>query len=169
MFCAIITDHRTDWLEDPQITRYRPAPDSPRMSEAEAPNDEIYKMVIECSILFDDYFNLSSRTNVNTAESPSQFRQTGLENDQPATDSNTTSESQTRFGGEGEEKRKARMDAIKGDFDLWINYTGALAVVGRSLDDRLSGYTDIKEMVLELLQMLARNLQYSTYRHDLLL
>ena len=138
------------------------------MMEAGPPNDEIYNMVIECSILFDDYFKLPFMTNVKTAEPPSQSRQTGVENDQPTTDSKTTSEPQAKFGGEDEDKRKAKMEVIRRDFDLWINYTGALAAVGRSLDDRLGGYTDIKDMVLELLQMLARNLQYSMHRHDLL-
>ncbi|CAG9990474.1 unnamed protein product [Clonostachys byssicola] len=50
---------------------------------------------------------------------------------------------------------------MEGSFNLWIDYTGALAAnVSRSLDVRLQGYTDIKGMCVELLQMLARNLEY---------
>ncbi|CAI7653491.1 unnamed protein product [Penicillium palitans] len=53
------------------------------------------------------------------------------------------------------------MKDMKRSFNLWIEYTGALAAdVSRSLDERLKGHKDIKGMSVELLQMLARNLEY---------
>jgi hypothetical protein len=131
-------------------------------------SSEIYNKVVECTIHFDNCLGILSSTNVKTAESHGQPHQTGPENDQDTTDPKTTSGSQTKYVGRDEDERKGEMEVIRRDFELWINYTGALAAVGRSLDDRLDGYTDIKDMVLELLQMLARNLSYSIYRHSLL-
>lgn len=131
------------------------------MAAASPPNDYIYNIVIACDVLFDHYFNLLS--NVKTVESLNQPRQTGSKNDQATKDSKTTSGPRTK----DEDERITKMEVIRRDFDLWINYTGALASVGRSLDDRLGADTDIKEMVLELLEMLARNLQYSMYGQDL--
>ncbi|KAI1330203.1 hypothetical protein F5Y16DRAFT_31336 [Xylariaceae sp. FL0255] len=56
---------------------------------------------------------------------------------------------------------RRRTEEMGRSFNLWIDYTGALAAdVSRSLDTRLYDHGDIKEMVIELLQMLARNLQY---------
>lgn len=53
------------------------------------------------------------------------------------------------------------MKDMERSFNLWIDYTGALAAdMSRSLDVRLKGYKDIKGMSVELLQMLARNLEY---------
>ncbi|KAK8005654.1 hypothetical protein PG990_011691 [Apiospora arundinis] len=52
-------------------------------------------------------------------------------------------------------------------FNNWIDNTGALApVVNSALDARLQGYRDIKDMTLELLQMLSRNLRYLGSLHD---
>lgn len=45
------------------------------------------------------------------------------------------------------------------NFAFWIDYTGALAPVGASLDDRLQDNDEIIEMVLELLYMIDRNLR----------
>ncbi|KAF4440431.1 hypothetical protein F53441_12274 [Fusarium austroafricanum] len=46
-------------------------------------------------------------------------------------------------------------------FNIWIDYTGALAAnVDRSLDARLQDCKEIKGIVVELLQMLVRNLEY---------
>jgi hypothetical protein len=47
---------------------------------------------------------------------------------------------------------------LRNSFAFWIDYTGALAPVGASLDDRLHGHDEIKEMVVELLEMVERNL-----------
>lgn len=47
---------------------------------------------------------------------------------------------------------------LRNSFAFWIDYTGALAPVGASLDDRLHGHDEIKEMVIELLEMVERNL-----------
>jgi hypothetical protein len=47
---------------------------------------------------------------------------------------------------------------LRNNFAFWIDYTGALADIGASLDDRLQGHDEIKEMVIELLQMVDRNL-----------
>lgn len=131
------------------------------MAAASPPNDNIYNIVIACDVLFDHFFNLLS--NVKTVEPHNQPRQTGSENDKATKDSKATSGPRTK----DEDERIAKMEIIRRDFDLWVNYTGALASVGRSLDDSLGADTDIKEMVLELLEMLARNLQYSMYGQDL--
>jgi len=58
---------------------------------------------------------------------------------------------------------RRRTEEMGRSFNLWVDYTGALAAdVSRSLDTRLYDHGDIKEMVIELLQMLARNLEYRT-------
>ena len=49
---------------------------------------------------------------------------------------------------------------LRNSFAFWIDYTGALAPVGASLDDRLQGHDEIKEMVVELLEMVERNLRH---------
>ncbi|KAI0548140.1 hypothetical protein F4679DRAFT_574403 [Xylaria curta] len=56
---------------------------------------------------------------------------------------------------------RRRTEEMGRSFNLRIDYIGALAAdVSRSLDTPLYDHGDIKEMVIELLQMLARNLQY---------
>lgn len=50
------------------------------------------------------------------------------------------------------------VNGLRNDLSFWIDYTGALAHPGASLDDRLHGHDRIKGMVIELLQMVARNL-----------
>lgn len=56
-----------------------------------------------------------------------------------------------------------KIQQISGRFDLWVNYTGALAAEERCLDNRLDPFPDIKEMVVELLQMLRRNIPHRTF------
>ncbi|KAM7190915.1 hypothetical protein V8F33_009226, partial [Rhypophila sp. PSN 637] len=53
---------------------------------------------------------------------------------------------------------RPNLRGLRDDFSFWIDYSGALASAGASLDDRLRGLDEIKSMVLELLQMLGRNL-----------
>ncbi|KAK4206460.1 hypothetical protein QBC37DRAFT_239071, partial [Rhypophila decipiens] len=53
---------------------------------------------------------------------------------------------------------RPNLRGLRDDFSFWIDYSGALASAGASLDDRLHGLDEIKGMVLELLQMLGRNL-----------
>jgi hypothetical protein len=79
------------------------------------------------------------------------------------TDSKTAPESQTITGEEDGDHRRRSIESIRSDFEMWINYTGALAPVGRSLDDRLGTYSDIKEMIIELLEMLSWNLEHSMW------
>jgi hypothetical protein len=56
---------------------------------------------------------------------------------------------------------------VERSFNIWIDYTGALAAdVSRSLDARLQGYEDIRGIILELLQMLARNLEYCAFESN---
>lgn len=56
------------------------------------------------------------------------------------------------------------IEDMERSFNLWIDYTGALAAdVDRSLDQRLQGYRDIQNMSLELLQMLSRSLEYCAF------
>lgn len=47
---------------------------------------------------------------------------------------------------------------LRNSFAFWIDYTGALAPVGASLDDRLHSNNDIQEMIVELLEMVEKNL-----------
>ncbi|KAI0198198.1 hypothetical protein F4808DRAFT_266381 [Astrocystis sublimbata] len=49
------------------------------------------------------------------------------------------------------------LPGLKNSFSFWVEYTGALAPVGASLDDRLVGYVEIKEMIIELLEMVERH------------
>ena len=48
---------------------------------------------------------------------------------------------------------------LRNSFSFWIDYTGALSLMDSSLDVRLLGLTDISSMVIELLEMVERNLQ----------
>jgi len=48
---------------------------------------------------------------------------------------------------------------LRNSFSFWIDYTGALSLMDSSLDVRLLGLTDISSMVIELLDMVERNLQ----------
>lgn len=50
-----------------------------------------------------------------------------------------------------------RISGLRNSFTYWIDFTGALAPVGASLDDRLRHHGDIKEMIVELLEMISRN------------
>ncbi|KAH7218857.1 hypothetical protein DER44DRAFT_739024 [Fusarium oxysporum] len=55
---------------------------------------------------------------------------------------------------------------LRNSFAFWIDYTGALASAGASLDDRLHGHDEIKEMVVELLEMIERNLRRLEQKRD---
>lgn len=48
---------------------------------------------------------------------------------------------------------------LRNSFSFWIDYTGALSLMDSSLDTRLQGLTDISSMVIELLEMVLRNLR----------
>lgn len=48
---------------------------------------------------------------------------------------------------------------LRNSFSLWIDYTGALSLMDSSLDTRLRGLPDISSLVIELLEMVLRNLQ----------
>ncbi|KAJ2981442.1 hypothetical protein NUW58_g6688 [Xylaria curta] len=50
------------------------------------------------------------------------------------------------------------LPGLKNSFAFWVDHTGALAPIGASLDDRLADYVDIKEMVIQLLEMVKRNI-----------
>lgn len=65
------------------------------------------------------------------------------------------------LGKAGELSRQdaAFLEDMARSFNIWINYTGALTDLSRCLDFRLKGYNDIRDMVLELLQMFERNLE----------
>ncbi|KAB5583631.1 hypothetical protein GE09DRAFT_1248057 [Coniochaeta sp. 2T2.1] len=47
---------------------------------------------------------------------------------------------------------------LRNSFLFWIDYTGALSLMSSSLDSRLRGLADISAMVIELLEMVLRNL-----------
>lgn len=50
---------------------------------------------------------------------------------------------------------------LRNSFLFWIDYTGALSLMDSSLDARLRGLADISAMVIELLEMILRNLHRS--------
>src|SRR5271163_2360546 len=130
-------------------------------NDRDSPEDDIYNIVIECSNLFDSLTEpripseIDPKTEEANGTSTSHY---DPQDGRPTGDLKTASGSQIKHGGEGKEKRRIKIEQMGRNFDLWINYTGALAAIGRSLDDRLRGHTDIKEMVVVLLQILARNL-----------
>ena len=59
-------------------------------------------------------------------------------------------------------KRHVVAEELRGRFHLWAAYVGAFAAPKASLDARLNVHTDIKGMVLELLDMLQVNLHWGT-------
>ncbi|EXA53638.1 hypothetical protein FOVG_01376 [Fusarium oxysporum f. sp. pisi HDV247] len=67
--------------------------------------------------------------------------------------------------GDGPECSKSRSPSsrdflgLRNSFSFWVDYTGALSLMDSSLDTRLRGLTDIFCMVMELLEMILRNLQ----------
>ncbi|RDW74909.1 hypothetical protein BP6252_06051 [Coleophoma cylindrospora] len=122
------------------------------MAEAASPDEDIYNITVECSSLF-KYLVTS---DILPKSEPEQVDPPNTLNPACAQDNQL----EVQHGEANQGVSRARLEQMERRFDLWINYTGALAAVGRSLDDRLTGHVDIKEMVIELLQMLARNLQY---------
>jgi hypothetical protein len=48
---------------------------------------------------------------------------------------------------------------LRNSFAFWVDYSGALSLMDSSLDARLRGLTDISSMVVELLDMVVRNLR----------
>ena len=48
---------------------------------------------------------------------------------------------------------------LRHSFAFWVDYTGALSLMESSLDARLQGLADVSSMVIELLDMVLRNLQ----------
>lgn len=68
---------------------------------------------------------------------------------------------QQTYGIASDIENKVMLRDVRGihnSFAFWVDYTGALAAAGASLDNRLQDHVEIKEMVLELLEMVARNL-----------
>ncbi|KFA48128.1 hypothetical protein S40293_10227, partial [Stachybotrys chartarum IBT 40293] len=107
--------------------------------------DDIYNTVVECAALFQ---SLAERTKPDHDK-----RDAGEEETDP--------EERRRTPEDKISGSRWRTDEMERSFNLWIDYTGALAAdISRSLDTRLRAHRDIKEMVIELLQMLARNLEY---------
>ncbi|KAL6900065.1 hypothetical protein GGI43DRAFT_56176 [Trichoderma evansii] len=106
--------------------------------------NDIYNIVIECTALFE---SLSERAKLSHGE-----KDIG----------NEKGEREDGKMGLGDQSSSSKLgiDEMERSFTLWIDYTGALADVSRSLDMRLHAHSDIKEMVTDLLQMLARNLEY---------
>lgn len=70
---------------------------------------------------------------------------------------------------ESEDLVKPRDDLwreIRGRFGLWISYAGVFAPPKACLDARLGGYSSIKDMVLELLEMVQSNLQWGEHNRN---
>ncbi|KAL5090449.1 hypothetical protein Trisim1_004349 [Trichoderma cf. simile WF8] len=55
---------------------------------------------------------------------------------------------------------------LRNSFAFWADYTGALAPVQASLDYRLQNHDQVKEMVIELLEMVERNLCRLEQSHE---
>lgn len=66
-------------------------------------------------------------------------------------------------------KDAAFLEDMARSFNIWINYTGALTDLSRCLDFRLKGYDDIRDMVLAMLHMLERNLEYGMFKRKAIL
>ncbi|KAF4432614.1 TPR domain-containing [Fusarium acutatum] len=58
-----------------------------------------------------------------------------------------------------------RLSGLRSSFYHWIEYTGARSSPESSLDTRLQGFDEVTSMVLELLDMVARNLQRLIDKH----
>ncbi|KAL5358300.1 hypothetical protein BJX96DRAFT_163655 [Aspergillus floccosus] len=54
------------------------------------------------------------------------------------------------------------IEELRGRFNLWARYVSVFAAPRASLDARLDPYPDIKDMVIELLDMVHRNLQWES-------
>jgi hypothetical protein len=127
--------------------------------------DGIYNIVIECLNLFDNLIDLKTPHRRDHTHKSYKYTAQSF----PASRNSDVAIISPRGKGVGmdirSEHESGERDAInrqERSFDLWIKYTGALAMVGVSLDDRLRDHTEIKEMVVELLHMVARNLQRRT-------
>lgn len=55
------------------------------------------------------------------------------------------------------------LTGLKNSFAFWVDYTGALAPVGASLDDRLIDCAEIKKMIIELLEIVERNIDQRVF------
>ncbi|KAL3952899.1 hypothetical protein ACCO45_012842 [Purpureocillium lilacinum] len=65
-------------------------------------------------------------------------------------------------------RRRSSFDflGLRNSFLFWADYTGALSLMNSSLDARLSGFTDVSDMVAELLEMILRNLHQVGRKSD---
>lgn len=54
-------------------------------------------------------------------------------------------------------------EELRGRFGLWAAYVGVYAAKRASLDARLDGHKKIKSMVLELVEMVEKNLRWGNY------
>ncbi|KAH0532612.1 hypothetical protein TsFJ059_001282 [Trichoderma semiorbis] len=115
--------------------------EEPKLDDA----NDIYDIVIECKTLFE---SLAERVKLDYGEKDIKTEKGEQEDEQMAFGDRTGSS-------------KLSTDEMESRFNLWIDDSGALAAdVSRSLDTRLSARQQVKEMVTDLLQMLARNLKY---------
>ncbi len=110
--------------------------------------DIIYSIVIECSNLLESFPVSTGQATLGATDNVTNLAPTYHHDGPPDEDIN--------------EKKKKTVSRLTHSFQLWINYTGALGAVGISLDDRLRGHPDIREMVVDLLRMLMRNLEYGS-------
>lgn len=68
---------------------------------------------------------------------------------------------------ENNSEKSLIIEELKGHFYLWAKYVGAFAAQRASLDSRLAPFPDIKDMIIELLDMVERNIQWGTCRRHL--
>jgi hypothetical protein len=57
-----------------------------------------------------------------------------------------------------DQTQPVNLGALRNSFAIWVDFTGALSLKESSLDARLRGFTEISLMVVELLDMVYRNL-----------
>ncbi|CAM1505662.1 Fc.00g112990.m01.CDS01 [Cosmosporella sp. VM-42] len=124
--------------------------------------DYLYNLVIECLNLFEDA--IVSHTSYKQAETSGTGENSA--NLLTSTTKQTPEATSIKDDGAGANAPPEYSNAggsnirhQERSFDLWIKYTGALAMPGASLDDRLQDYDEIREMVAELLYMIIRNLR----------
>ena len=142
-----ITEVRTD----PEASTSQPQDGSDVAQDATVMDDEddcqIYDVIIECSNLFQD-IEATARGSVGDctvalADHPDLGNLTdSIHNDEPIS-------------------VRDYVARLNRSLEHWSDYTGALALPQASLDSRLRDHHEIKGMVLELLDMITRNLSRS--------
>ncbi|KAH8878945.1 hypothetical protein GQ53DRAFT_56114 [Thozetella sp. PMI_491] len=120
----------------------------------------IYDLVIESSVLLESIVRLEARWH---DANPSLARRDDAPSLVDASVAGLAPSPQTgskvqQADDDGEGQLPRVMKALGQSFEIWTKYTGALADVGLSLDDRLRDHPDIHSMVVDMLKLMKTNL-----------